>query len=73
MIAHNGLCLVHRAEILQLHGDWPEALAEARAVAFHRVGVGAPRAGFCPPANKHGKGSGEENSQKEKMHAGHAY
>jgi DNA-binding CsgD family transcriptional regulator len=29
MVAHNGLCLVHRAEILQLEGDWDRALAEA--------------------------------------------
>ena len=25
-----GTCLLHRAEILQVHGDWDEALAEAR-------------------------------------------
>jgi DNA-binding NarL/FixJ family response regulator len=30
MVAHTGLCLVHRAEIMQLHGAWPEALEEAR-------------------------------------------
>ncbi len=30
MIAHNGLCLVHRAEAMLLSGDWPRALAEAR-------------------------------------------
>ena len=31
MIAHNGLCLVHRAEILMfLCGEWENALAEAR-------------------------------------------
>lgn len=29
MVAHNGLCLVHRAEVLQLAGDWSAALAEA--------------------------------------------
>lgn len=29
MIAHNGLCLVHRAEVLQLRGAWPDALKEA--------------------------------------------
>jgi ATP/maltotriose-dependent transcriptional regulator MalT len=30
MVAHNGLCLVHRAEIMLLGGDWETALQEAR-------------------------------------------
>jgi len=30
MIAHNGLCLVHRAELLVLEGDWDRALELAR-------------------------------------------
>jgi DNA-binding CsgD family transcriptional regulator len=29
MITFTGKCLVHRAEILQLHGAWPEAVEEA--------------------------------------------
>jgi DNA-binding NarL/FixJ family response regulator len=33
MIAHNGLCLVHRAEFLQLSGEWEGALTEARRSA----------------------------------------
>lgn len=33
MVAHNGLCLVHRAEILQLQGAWADALEEARRAA----------------------------------------
>jgi len=33
MVAHNGLCLVHRAEILQLRGAWDEALDEAQTAA----------------------------------------
>lgn len=32
MVAHKGLCLVHRAEIMQLGGAWPDALDEARRV-----------------------------------------
>ena len=33
MVAHTGLCLVHRAEIMQLNGAWPDALEEARRAA----------------------------------------
>jgi len=32
MIAHQGLCLVHRAEIMTRAGSWPDALEEARRV-----------------------------------------
>jgi DNA-binding CsgD family transcriptional regulator len=30
VVAFTGRCLVHRAEIMQLHGDWSDALEEAR-------------------------------------------
>jgi DNA-binding NarL/FixJ family response regulator len=33
MVAFTGRCRVHRAEILQLRGEWTEALAEARRAA----------------------------------------
>jgi DNA-binding CsgD family transcriptional regulator len=32
MVAHKGVCLVHRAEIMQLRGAWDAALEEARRV-----------------------------------------
>ena len=33
MVAFTGRCLAHRAGIMQLKGDWQDALAEARAGA----------------------------------------
>jgi DNA-binding CsgD family transcriptional regulator len=33
MVAHTGVCLVHRAEIMQLQGGWQAALEEAERVA----------------------------------------
>jgi DNA-binding CsgD family transcriptional regulator/tetratricopeptide (TPR) repeat protein len=40
MVAHNGLCLVHRAEIMTVGGAWPSALEE-----LHRI-EGRFRQGF---------------------------
>ena len=39
MVAHTGVCLVHRAEIMQLQGAWKAALDEARSVGTHAQGV----------------------------------
>ncbi len=37
MVAHTGVCLVHRAEIMQLQGGWQAALEEAEQVAAQGV------------------------------------
>ena len=39
MVAHTGLCLVHRAEIMELEGSWRDAVAEARG-AVERFAAG---------------------------------
>lgn len=40
MVEHNGICRVHRSEIMQLQGAWRDALEEAREAA-RRFGDGA--------------------------------
>jgi ATP/maltotriose-dependent transcriptional regulator MalT len=42
MLAFTGVCLVHRAEIMQFHGAWSEALAEARR-AYQRSRQAPPK------------------------------
>jgi ATP/maltotriose-dependent transcriptional regulator MalT len=47
VVAFTGRCLVHRAEILQLGGSWPEALEEARLAAERLVTTRNPAAGLA--------------------------
>jgi DNA-binding CsgD family transcriptional regulator len=47
MVAFTGRCLVHRAEILQLDGSWPDALAEARRAGNRFVETRNPAAGLA--------------------------
>jgi DNA-binding CsgD family transcriptional regulator len=46
MVAFTGRCLIHRAELMQLGGEWEEALMEARRAAERsRRGENAPAVG----------------------------
>ena len=47
MVAFTGRCLVHRAEILQLHGAWQDALEEARRAGRRFVETNNPTAGLA--------------------------
>jgi DNA-binding CsgD family transcriptional regulator len=48
LVPYRGQCLVHRAEIMALHGDWPDALEEARRAAEMLVAPpGRPAAGLA--------------------------
>jgi DNA-binding CsgD family transcriptional regulator len=56
MVAYSGRCLVHRAELLHLHGAWPEAVEEARGAGerLARVADGqATGAAFYRQAEAH--------------------
>jgi DNA-binding CsgD family transcriptional regulator len=47
MVAFTGRCLVHRAEIMQLDGAWPDALEEARRAGERFAETGNPAAGLA--------------------------
>jgi DNA-binding NarL/FixJ family response regulator len=49
MVAHTGVCLVHRAEIMQLQGAWDAALEEARR-ASERFAYGVLNERVCGKA-----------------------
>ena len=44
MVAFTGVCRVHRAEIMQLHGAWQDALEEAQRARERSQGIDQPAA-----------------------------
>jgi ATP/maltotriose-dependent transcriptional regulator MalT len=44
LVSFRGRCLVHRAQLMRLHGDWPAALAEARLAGERFAGAMNPSA-----------------------------
>jgi DNA-binding CsgD family transcriptional regulator len=76
MIAFTATCLVHRAEIMQWHGAWPDALEEARR-ACERFTLGfdqqPPAAAFYQQAEVHrlrGEFTAAEEAYRHASHGG---
>lgn len=78
MVAHTGVCLVHRAEIMQLQGAWDAALEEARRAA-ERFAQGVLNARVCGKAyyrqgevhRLRGERSAAEDSYREASRRGY--
>jgi DNA-binding CsgD family transcriptional regulator len=47
LVAFTGRCLIHRAEILQLGGEWADALEESRRAVHRLVETSNPAAGLA--------------------------
>jgi DNA-binding CsgD family transcriptional regulator len=75
MVAFAGVCQVHRAEIMQLHGAWPDAIEAARRACARSRGVNrqAAAAAFYQQAEVHrlkGEFAAAEEAYRSASHLG---